>query len=49
MDAFYSGKLELSNYDLIRIRTKYGIRIWANWARYAQVKKIVTRIKSRFI
>ena len=49
MDAFYSGKLDLSNYDLIRIRTKYGIRIWANWARYSQVKRIVSRIKSRFI
>ena len=49
MDAFYSGKLDLSNYDLMRIRAKYGIRIWANWARYSQVKRIVSRIKSRFI
>ncbi len=49
MDPYYSGKLELSNYDLIRIRTKYGIRIWSNWARYAQVKKIVARIKRTFI
>ena len=49
MDPYYSGKLELSNYDLMRIRAKYGIRIWANWARYAQVKRIVARIKSRFI
>ena len=49
MDAYYSGKLDLSNYDLMRIRAKYGIRIWANWARYAQVKRIVERIKRRFI
>ena len=49
MDPYYSGKLELSNYDLMRIRAKYGIRIWANWARYAQVKRIVARIKRRFI
>ena len=49
MDPYYSGKLELSNYDLIRIRTKYGIRVWSNWARYAQVKKIVARIKRTFI
>jgi len=49
MDPYYSGKLELSNYDLMRIRAKYGIRIWANWARYSQVKRIVSRIKSRFI
>jgi hypothetical protein len=49
MDPYYSGKLDLSNYDLIRIRAKYGIRIWANWARYTQVKGIVSRIKSKFI
>ena len=49
MDPYYSGKLELSNYDLMRIRAKYGIRIWANWARYAQVKRIVARIKRSFI
>ena len=49
MDPYYSGKLELSDYDLIRIRTKYGIRVWSNWARYAQVKKIVARIKRTFI
>ena len=49
MDPYYSGKLELSNYDLIRIRAKYGIRVWANWARYAQVKRIIARIKRTFI
>jgi len=49
MDPYYSGKLELSDYDLIRIRAKYGIRVWANWARYAQVKRIIARIKRTFI
>jgi hypothetical protein len=49
MDAYYSGKLELSNYDIMRIRAKYGIRVWSDWARYTQVKRIVARIKSRFI
>ena len=49
MDPYYSGKLELSNDDIMRIRAKYGIRVWSDWARYTQVKRIVARIKSRFI
>tara|TARA_R110000824_G_scaffold12908_3_gene56361 strand:- start:1025 stop:1723 length:699 start_codon:yes stop_codon:yes gene_type:complete len=46
MDAYYSGKLELSDWDLIRIRAKYGIRIWKWWSRYAQVKRIFARLKA---
>ena len=46
MDAYYSGKLELSDWDLLRIRAKYGIRIWKWWSRYAQVKRIFARLKA---
>jgi len=48
MDPFYSGKLELSNWDLMRIRSKYPIRIWNRWFRYARIKRWLARRKIRF-
>ena len=47
MDPYYSGKLELSNYDLMRIRAKYGIRVWKRWDWYTIVKRTVARMKLR--
>ena len=48
MDAFYNGKMELSDWDLIRIRKKYPIRIWNRWFRYARLKRWLARRKVRF-
>lgn len=47
MDAFYSGKLELSDWDIIRIRLKYPIRVFSRWSHYARLKKAVARMKAR--
>lgn len=47
MDSHYNGKLELSNWDLYRIRLKYTARIFSNWSAYARLKKAVARMKAR--
>jgi hypothetical protein len=49
MDPYYSGKLELSNYDLLRIRAKYGIRVWKRWDWYYRIKKLIARRKREFV
>jgi len=48
MDPFYNGMLELSDWDLLRIRTKYPIRIWRRWSMYGRVKRWLARRKVRF-
>jgi hypothetical protein len=47
MDAYYSGKLELSDWDLYRIRLKYGVRVWKKWNLYAIVKRVIASAKLR--
>lgn len=47
MDAYYSGKLELSDRDIIRIRQKYGIRMWKQWHWYQRVKNVFRSAKLR--
>jgi len=47
MDAYYSGKLELSDYDILRIRQKYGVRVWKKWSWYSIVKRAITNWKLR--
>jgi len=40
MDPFYKGDvLDLSPRDIVRIREKYGIRMYGNWNRYARLKR----------
>jgi len=48
MDPFYNGMLELSDWDLLRIRQKYPIRMWNRWFRYARIKRWLARRKVRF-
>jgi hypothetical protein len=38
MDPFYSGVLELSDRDVLRIRAKYGVRVFSRWSRYNRLK-----------
>lgn len=49
MDAFYSGsdRFELSDRDLLRIRAKYGIRIFSHWSGYNRLKKALYKAKRR--
>jgi len=46
MDAFYSGKLELSDWDIIRIRLKYPARVFSRWSHYGRLKKWLKRRKA---
>ena len=49
MDPYYDGKvLELSPNDIIRIRAKYGIRVFKNWSRYTRIKNWLFHRKRRF-
>lgn len=48
MDAFYSGKLGLSDWDIIRIRLKYPVRVFSNWSHYARLKKWLAARKVRY-
>jgi len=48
MDPFYSGKLELSEWDILRIRKKYPIRVWRRWFWYGRIKRWLARRKVRF-
>jgi len=48
MDPFYNGKLELSDWDITRIRAKYPIRIWSRWSLYGRIKRWLARRKVRF-
>ena len=47
MDPYYSGKLGLSDYDILRIRQKYGVRIWKKWSWYGRVKRVIESAKLR--
>lgn len=47
MHPYYNGALDLSLYDIYRIRMKYGIRIF-KWRRYGRIKKWLARRKLRF-
>ena len=46
MDAYYSGKLELSDWDIIRIRLKYPARVFSRWSHYGRLKKWLKRRKA---
>jgi len=48
MDAFYNGLVELSDWDILRIRKKYPIRIWKRWSLYGRMKRWLARRKVRF-
>ena len=48
MDPIYNGKLDLSDWDIYRIRLKYPIRIFKHWWRYSILKKWLKRRKLRF-
>jgi hypothetical protein len=48
MDAFYSGILELSDRDIVRILLKYPRRVFSRWSHYARLKKTLYRMKRRF-
>ena len=44
MDPFYVGTvLDLSPRDILRIREKYGIRMYTRWARYNRIKRWLKR------
>jgi hypothetical protein len=47
MDPFYAGMLDLSDEDIFRIRSIYGIRQW-NWNLYARVKNWLRLRKRRY-
>jgi len=47
MDAYYNGKLDLSENDIKRIVAKYGTRGWAS-RRYRRFKRWLARRKVRF-
>jgi len=47
MDAYYSGKLNLSEWDILRIRLKYPARIFSRWSHYSRLKRAIRIIKSR--
>lgn len=48
MDAFYSGALELSERDIVRILLKYPRRVYSRFEHYGRLKKSLRRIKARF-
>jgi len=48
MDPFYNGILELSAWDLLRIRQIYGIRRFRSWSLYGRIKRWLARRKVRF-
>jgi hypothetical protein len=48
MDAFYSGLLELSDWDILRLLLKYPRRIYRFWQQYARIKNAYKRIKLRY-
>jgi len=48
MDAYYNGMMELSDWDLVRIRKKYPIRVWQRWSLYGRLKRWLVRRKVRF-
>jgi len=48
MDAFYDGKvLDLSEWDIYRIRKKYPIRIFKWWQHYSRLKRWLRARKRR--
>jgi len=47
MDPMYNGRLDLSDWDRLRIRAKYGIRRW-NWRLYARMQRWLALRKVRF-
>ena len=47
MNPYYTGLLDLSDYDIIRIRQIYGIRIFSRWNMYTRMKRWLSRRKRR--
>ncbi len=47
MFPYYNGKMDLASLDIIRIRKKYGVRIFSNWVHYTMIKKWLHRRKLR--
>lgn len=47
MDPYYSGKLELSEWDILRIRLKYPARVFSRWYHYGRLKRWLKLRKSR--
>lgn len=47
MYPFYNGEMDLNPLDIIRIRSKYGIRIFEKWSQYYNIKKWLHRRKLR--
>lgn len=47
MDPYYSGQLELSDWDLYRIRLKYPARQYAKWDWYRRLKNALRLAKAR--
>ena len=47
MDAYYSGKLELSDRDIVRIRLKYPPQVFKNWEWYTRLKNVLKKAKLR--
>lgn len=47
MYPYYNREIELKDYDILRIRAIYGIRMWV-WRRYARFKKALLLRKMRF-
>lgn len=49
MDPYYDPNvIDLSDRDIMRIRQKYGIRIFSRWSWYGRLKKWLARAKRRF-
>jgi hypothetical protein len=46
MDAYYNGRMELSDWDIYRILLKYDRRIFSRWSSYARLKKWLARKKA---
>jgi len=49
MDPIYNPNIrDLSSNDIIRIRKKYGVRVFKNWSRYERLKNWLFHRKRRF-
>lgn len=48
LDAYYDGfMVDLSSNDIVRIRKKYGIRLYSRWNLYQRLKRIISYRKKR--
>lgn len=48
MYPYYNNQTQLQDRDIVRIRAKYGIRMFQNWSGYARLKKYLARRHIRF-